>query len=288
MQRKRNVHKESVVTVPTRGSTRGVRTLFASVVAAMAGILACSGADGIARPEGWEEESHGNDATANYGTVFAQDEVKRIDLVILPTDWAAMLADMTDMLGEFGTGGEPPSPPVDPVIAMAACEGLAEGDACHVELGGRDVGGICVRPPAAIASSCELHVRGLVPDEDLAAACDGLAEAEACSVVMPHGPALDGTCMAAESLLLCDVVLWTPGGDEPPPSALARDPIWSPARCCSRVGPGGMSACASRATRRSRRRGRPGATSCRSGSSSTSSRTSTRKSGTSGSSASRR
>lgn len=111
---------------------------------------------------------------------------------------------------------------------MAACEGLAEGDACHVELRGRDVGGICVRPPAAPASSCELHVRGLIPDEDLAAACDGLAEDEACSMVMPDGPTLDGTCTPTESLLLCDVVLWTPGGDEPPPTGLARDPIWKP------------------------------------------------------------
>lgn len=45
---------------------------------------------GVLRPEGWTEETHGDTASPDYGAVFAQDVVKRIDLVIDPADWEAM------------------------------------------------------------------------------------------------------------------------------------------------------------------------------------------------------
>jgi hypothetical protein len=58
----------------------------------------------IQRPEGWTDATHGNDADPDYDTVFPQDEVNRIDITISAENWEAMLADMTDLYGEFGTG----------------------------------------------------------------------------------------------------------------------------------------------------------------------------------------
>jgi len=63
-------------------------------------------ADEIDRPEGWTAETHGNDADPNYEVVFPQDEVNRIDITISAENWEVMLADMTEMMGEFGSGGD--------------------------------------------------------------------------------------------------------------------------------------------------------------------------------------
>lgn len=60
--------------------------------------------DIAAHAEGWTEETHGNDADPDYETVFPQDEVNRIDITIDPENWEIMLADMTEMMGEFGQG----------------------------------------------------------------------------------------------------------------------------------------------------------------------------------------
>jgi hypothetical protein len=82
----------------------------------------------------------GDDAP-DLDQAFPQDRVVRLDLTIAPADWQAMLADMTDMAGEFGAGmggmGMPPLP--DP----AACEGLAPGDACEAEFMGDAIVGTC-------------------------------------------------------------------------------------------------------------------------------------------------
>lgn len=56
----------------------------------------------IARPDGWTEETHGNDSEPDFDTVFPQDEVNRIDIIIPEENWETMLADMTDLLGDFG------------------------------------------------------------------------------------------------------------------------------------------------------------------------------------------
>lgn len=61
--------------------------------------------DAVERPEGWTEETHGKDVEPNYDVVFPQDEVNRLDLIISSENWDAMLADMTDLYGEFGQGG---------------------------------------------------------------------------------------------------------------------------------------------------------------------------------------
>jgi len=56
------------------------------------------------RPAGWDEASHGSDAEPNYDVVFPDDTVNQITLTIAPADWEAMLANLTDILGEQGTG----------------------------------------------------------------------------------------------------------------------------------------------------------------------------------------
>jgi spore coat protein CotH len=60
-------------------------------------------AEKIFRPEGWGEATHDKSADPNYDVVFPQDEVNRIDFVIDPADWQAMLDDMTALYGEAGT-----------------------------------------------------------------------------------------------------------------------------------------------------------------------------------------
>lgn len=57
----------------------------------------------VARPEGWSEETHNQSADLNYDIVFPQDKVNRIDLVIDPEDWQAMLDNMTELYGEAGS-----------------------------------------------------------------------------------------------------------------------------------------------------------------------------------------
>gem|GEM_PF-198799 len=57
------------------------------------------------RPDGWTDETHGDSADPNYDIVFPGDAVRKIELVIDPADWQAMLDDMTDIYGESGSEG---------------------------------------------------------------------------------------------------------------------------------------------------------------------------------------
>ena len=61
--------------------------------------------DMVVRPEGWSEESHGNDADPNYDVVFSDDQVHQITITIAPEDWDAMQANMVDLFGEAGSSG---------------------------------------------------------------------------------------------------------------------------------------------------------------------------------------
>ncbi len=61
------------------------------------------GPDG--RPVGWTEDTHGKKADPNYDVLFgkADSEVLRMDIVIAPADWKAMMDDLTEKLGPFGS-----------------------------------------------------------------------------------------------------------------------------------------------------------------------------------------
>ncbi|MBN2389841.1 MAG: CotH kinase family protein [Anaerolineae bacterium] len=106
--------------------------------------------DGVARPDGWSEATHAKSADPNYDVVFPQDEVNRIDIVIEPENWQAMLDDMASLYGEPGTrtgemgdrpmrpGGnapqERPAPPADdaprerPAAPAGQAPPAAQGD----------------------------------------------------------------------------------------------------------------------------------------------------------------
>lgn len=58
------------------------------------------GADG--RPLGWGEDTHGKNASPNYKFLFDHNEVLRLDIVIAPSDWQAMMDDMLENFGAFG------------------------------------------------------------------------------------------------------------------------------------------------------------------------------------------
>jgi hypothetical protein len=59
----------------------------------------------VARPEGWSEETHGDEAEPNYDVVFPDDKVNQITITIAPEDWEAMQANMVELFGESGTAG---------------------------------------------------------------------------------------------------------------------------------------------------------------------------------------
>lgn len=54
------------------------------------------------RPPGWDDATHGRDAVPDYDRVFAADRMNRLDITVSASDWAAVMADMTDMAGPFG------------------------------------------------------------------------------------------------------------------------------------------------------------------------------------------
>lgn len=55
------------------------------------------------RPSGWQAESHGNGTEANYAVVLPEDRVNEITIVFRPEEWAAEIADMTEIYGERDT-----------------------------------------------------------------------------------------------------------------------------------------------------------------------------------------
>jgi spore coat protein H len=106
------------------------------------------------RPEGWSDASHGENAPADYNTVFPQDRVVTMDIEVSANDWQAIFDDMTDMAGSFGTGvgmgggGNQPPPqvpgggqvPGGNNQTASACSGKKAGDSCTVG----NVSGSCV------------------------------------------------------------------------------------------------------------------------------------------------
>ena len=68
----------------------------------------------------WTIATHSKDAEPDFDEVFADNTVKRIDIVITAERWQTMLDDMTDLYGDFGAGGGMPGDfAEDPVFVPA-------------------------------------------------------------------------------------------------------------------------------------------------------------------------
>ncbi|UXP31593.1 CotH kinase family protein [Reichenbachiella agarivorans] len=51
----------------------------------------------------WTTETHSNDADPDFGVVFEENTVQRLDIVIVSDHWDAMLEDMTNLYGTLGS-----------------------------------------------------------------------------------------------------------------------------------------------------------------------------------------
>ena len=103
----------------------------------------------------WDEASHGALDAPLTDRVFDPSVVHRLSLTVPAEDYAAMYAELESLTGmAFGAGGgfggDDGLPEMDTgsmgelLDAMAeACEGLVEGDACAVDLGGFSIDGLC-------------------------------------------------------------------------------------------------------------------------------------------------
>ncbi|NRT16177.1 spore coat protein CotH [Flavobacterium sp. 28A] len=70
----------------------------------------------------WTTETHSKKADPNFEEVFADNTVKRLDIVITSTRWKKMLADMTATYGTFGASSGGPgltSSDEDPIMVPA-------------------------------------------------------------------------------------------------------------------------------------------------------------------------
>jgi len=74
----------------------------------------------------WTGPTHGSSTPPNFDAVFPAESVQRLDIVIDPAQWQAMLDDMTEHYGPFGQGGFPPPPSGENPI-WAPCSLFHEG-----------------------------------------------------------------------------------------------------------------------------------------------------------------
>jgi spore coat protein H len=134
--------------------------------------------------QGGGADTHGRDATPDYGRVFVQERVSRLDLKIAAGDWQIVVDDMTEMAGPAGSqfgggqqpgGGQPPGgfpgrgqppggfpggeqPPTGgpgrgfTPESTAACTNLLEGSACA--FGNPPTSGRCVQTADGGALAC--------------------------------------------------------------------------------------------------------------------------------------
>ena len=135
-------------------------------------------AQDAARPAGWSEASHGDDAAPDYERLFAMDRVHELRIRIAPEDFLAMQQDLatvapTGMIrfqapGGSSSGPPPPAGPPATIREMAeqlaasfgaspeACEGLELNAACSI---GGDPGRCRALPAVEQAAT--------LPDPDL-------------------------------------------------------------------------------------------------------------------------
>ena len=97
---------------------------------ARAAVLACvwliAPSHGGAQP--LDPATHGRSAEPDYGRVFPQDRVTRLDLRVAAADWQHLVDDMTGLVGAFGAG----------VQAQAHAPELWQGAGRTTEEGGDD------------------------------------------------------------------------------------------------------------------------------------------------------
>lgn len=88
----------------------------------------CAAAVSMPRPieAGDRDDTHGRNAVPDYGRVFAQDAVNRMDIRINSADWQRVLADMQSMAGASGFGLNVGFSQAQ----IAACTGRIVGAAC--------------------------------------------------------------------------------------------------------------------------------------------------------------
>ena len=198
------------------------------------------------RTQGWTEETHGNDAEPNYDAVFSDDKVRKIELVIDPADWQAMMDDMTDIYGQFGAGenqsqGNNNQQPQQGTAADA-CVGKNEGDACEMTMGGQTVSGSCMTNRGQL--SCSVGNPGITQppgdnqmSQGASDACTGKSEGDACETTMGD-QTVSGSCVTDRERLVCRA--GSMGGGEIPGGNIdagggaaidmsgGRNPIWKP------------------------------------------------------------
>ena len=94
-----------------------------------------------------DADTHGRDAVPDYGRVFNQDQVGRLDVRVAASDWQTVLADMQNMAGPSGFGLNVPFSDEQ----IAACAGRLEANACTA--GNPPVAGRCAQtfPPGRLA-----------------------------------------------------------------------------------------------------------------------------------------
>jgi spore coat protein H len=155
-----------------------------------------------------DADTHGRNAIPDYGRVFIQDQVSRLDLKIAASDWQIVIDDMTDMAGaaggQFGGGQQPGGFP-----GGGQPPGSVPGDGQPP--GGFPGGG---QPPTGMPG------RGFTPDAT--AACTNLLEGSACAFGTPP---TSGRCVqTADGGALACVVLGGRGGANPVGGAGAVNP----------------------------------------------------------------
>jgi spore coat protein CotH len=126
---------------------------------------------GIASLSAQRDDTHGRDAVPDYGRVFNQETVGRLEIRMAASDWQAVVDDMNSMAGTFGSagggGGVQPGQggggpvgggpvgggqiPTSSTEAVAACSGRTEGDACSF---GTVSAGRCVQTGNASPLTC--------------------------------------------------------------------------------------------------------------------------------------
>ncbi len=129
-------------------SGTGAATTNVGSAATQAGDV--TGENGAVRPANWSDASHSSDVEPNYDVVFPDDKVNQITITIAPDDWAAMQANMVELLGEPGQqnqrrggfappqAGEQMQPPAGDMGDMAGRMppgGMVPGDMARGEMG---------------------------------------------------------------------------------------------------------------------------------------------------------